>query len=281
MGGLGNQLFQYCLALHLQQAGKEVVLEKRFYNEDAYKRTYLLDILPSRLPLLENKVAKQFIRRSVKARVKRFITRKKPVEWVSESSTVNWQTILTLDDTKNYYVVGYWQEAEWVLAEKTLLQDLKLLRETIAIPEKMKKATVAVHVRQLWECDSQGNKLNNEKESNANFIWLAPDYYAQAIKKVREKDPHAIFAIFGDDEQWCKNNILPLTTADSFVMPSGQRADWQDMLLMSRCQTVICANSTFSWWSSILCNGHVVAPRIWSQEAAINQKIHAKHWEKL
>ncbi len=281
MGGLGNQLFQYSLALLLQQAGRDVVLEKSYFLKDSYKRSYLLDILPERIPLLEDKAVKLLMGKKLSNRLQRLWVGKKRPVIIKETSETDWQAVLALDSEQDYHIVGYWQDAEMIMAETQLRHDLSVLRSDITIPVEMSKATVAVHVRQLWEYDAKGNKFANHNKTGSDTVWLPVDYYANAINFIKEKLNNPVFTIFGDDEKFCRENILPLTTAGSIVIPAGERPDWQDMLLMSNYKAIICANSTFSWWSGMLCDGLVVAPKIWSKEQEQIAKIYVPHWTKL
>ena len=89
--------------------------------------------------------------------------------------------------------------------------------------------------------------------------------YKNAIKMVRQQHPNAVFFIFTDDKEWCKEHFK----GPKFItveLQEGEFTDVADMLLMSRCKHHIIANSSFSWWSAWLNDSPekiVIAPSKW------------------
>jgi TFIIF-interacting CTD phosphatase-like protein len=74
-------------------------------------------------------------------------------------------------------------------------------------------------------------------------------------------ESNAHFVIFSDDIQYCKNNFSNIKNV-SFI----EDKDYIELLLMSKMDGAIIANSTFSWWGAWLNsnpNKIVIAPKKW------------------
>tara|TARA_Y100001937_G_scaffold62817_2_gene86249 strand:+ start:1837 stop:2583 length:747 start_codon:yes stop_codon:yes gene_type:complete len=83
------------------------------------------------------------------------------------------------------------------------------------------------------------------------------EYYKNALSEVGNE---CYPVVFSDDIQWCKDN---LGLEDAYY--SEGNSQFVDMCMMSKCDSHIIANSSFSWWGAWL-NKHpvmVVAPERW------------------
>ena len=78
-----------------------------------------------------------------------------------------------------------------------------------------------------------------------------PQYYRNAIAEIQKKvHTKVTFYVFSDDIDWCREEFGD--KGFEYVNCNHGKDSWQDMMLISRCQHHIMANSTFSWWSSFL-----------------------------
>ena len=77
-----------------------------------------------------------------------------------------------------------------------------------------------------------------------DFPTLPIEYYQHAIKQF---PGNTLFLVFSDDIRWCKQYLV----GENFVFIEDE-TDIIDLILMSRCQNHIIANSTFSWWGAWL-----------------------------
>ena len=106
----------------------------------------------------------------------------------------------------------------------------------------------------------------------SNILELS--YYYEAIKYF---ESNAHFVIFSDDIQYCKNNFSNIKNV-SFI----EDKDYIELLLMSKMDGAIIANSTFSWWGAYLMdpqkNKTVIAPRNWKKEHLIQNDRYLPHW---
>lgn len=95
--------------------------------------------------------------------------------------------------------------------------------------------TCAVHLR-------FGDYLNNP-----TYINLGAEYYYKACKHIAEQVPGVVFCIFSDDHDQAKGWFTPF----NHIMIKGNK-DIDDLRLMSSCDHMIMANSSFSWWAAWL-----------------------------
>lgn len=296
MGGVGNQLFQYALALVLRERGVHVALEKLSFDGDKYRRRFALDALPRRVALLNDAAARGVIGGGVVGRLRRWVAGRGALSVVREGPGVSWREAVAVvegggggGEVGVCHVVGHWQCAELAGMAGELVTDLRELGEGLVLPDDLAAAVgsgrrvVGVHVRQKWEFDAEGVWAKSHRRAVDNTVWLGADYYARAVARVREGlGEDVVFAVFGDDEEWCRDHVLPAAGEGAFVVRgAGARgaADWEDLLLMARCDAVVCANSTFGWWAGFLCGGMVVAPESWSRDAAAGAAIRPASWE--
>lgn len=57
--------------------------------------------------------------------------------------------------------------------------------------------------------------------------------------------------------------------------------DYEELRLMSKCKHFIIANSTFSWWSSLLSENEdkvIVAPRLWYSDGRDTSALMRDEW---
>ena len=267
MGGLGNQLFQYAVALTLANKNKEVYLETRYFRRDKYKRSYSLDFLPQRLNILGDKKTSFFIGKNIFYRMARSFRKMPETRIINEKKGASWQTAINTPDNKyNWHIQGHWQSAQMVKETPYLLADLQTARDGIAIPDDIAHISperyVCIHTRQLWQYDSRGAKVKKAK-SSLPPVFCGVDYYAKAIEKIRPHCENPFFLLFGDSPEWNKKHLQPLVGNDCIAIHPGSRPDWQDMLLMAKCPYHITSNSSFSWWAAYISQGFIITSQKW------------------
>jgi len=100
-------------------------------------------------------------------------------------------------------------------------------------------------------------RLGDYRESKAHFINLK-NYYNKCIEKIKQtienpiilimaKDVNEIQEVYPDllNNVYCTTYILPSKLEDEFI-----DIDCFHFYLMSRVKTIVCANSSFSWWGA-------------------------------
>jgi len=116
--------------------------------------------------------------------------------------------------------------------------------------------SIAVHIRR----DDYLKKRNQ-------FVILNKEYYLDAVNKITQRVKKPKYLIFTEDEEWVKENILPIVGKNGVIVPTNKSFPEKDLYLMSQCKNFIIANSTFSWWGAYLSknkNKIVIAPKKWS-----------------
>lgn len=103
-------------------------------------------------------------------------------------------------------------------------------------------------------------------------------YFYNAVKYIREKEPNAVFVIFSDNVEWCKENFH---IDGEVYYETPNNPIWEKIRLMSGCKHFIIHNSTFSWWVQHL--GHrdgkiVIAPVKWMLRDDEPIEIYEDNW---
>ena len=264
-GGLGNQMFQYALYRELLHRGKEVKIDDVTGFEHDKLRIPVLDRfgIEYEKATPEEVVAITDSKMDIFSRIRRKLTGRKTKEIVEVEGIFDPQ-ILELDEA---YLVGYWQSDKYFTSPEVIehLQETFSKRPQEIMHDSVSWTTlqqieccesVSIHVRRTDYLDAEHIKIHN---------LCSETYYKNAISMVRQKHPNAVFFIFTDDKEWCKEHFK----GHNFInveLQEGEFTDVADMLLMSRCKHHIIANSSFSWWSAWIGDSPekmVIAPAKW------------------
>lgn len=264
-GGLGNQMFQYALYRELLHRGKEVKIDDVTGFEHDKLRIPVLD----RFGIEYEKATPAEViaitdsRMDIFSRIRRKLTGRKTKE-IIETEGIFDPRILELEEA---YLVGYWQSDKYFTSSEVIehLQETFSKRPQEIMHDSVSWTTlqqieccesVSIHVRRTDYLDAEHIKVHN---------LCSEKYYKSAIDMVRQEHPNAVFFIFTDDKEWCKEHFK----GHNFItveLQEGEFTDVADMLLMSRCKHHIMANSSFSWWSAWIGDTPdkmVIAPAKW------------------
>lgn len=172
-----------------------------------------------------------------------------------------------LKQKENLFLDGYFQSYKYFdEIRSTLVRDFSLKddfgTEAARTLSQIQSATqsVSMHVR-------RGDFAASCKDWNG---LCSLEYYQQALAHIKKVHPEVTIFMFSDDIAWVKENF----SFDSYmelVSRPGLSAV-EEMLLMSRCDHQIIANSTFSWWGAWLnqnVDKIVVSPSRWLVAADI------------
>ena len=266
-GGLGNQMFQYALALKQESLGRKVKIDVTKYAEHHVHNDFELDrVFGIECPYASVKEIK-----SLGYRKENHLTnflKKTPLckkTFYSNESYVFDEQVLKMD---GYYLEGFWQSERYFADIKEKILNTYRFPEFNTDVQKCyaeqisQDYSVSVHVR-------RGDYLNYSYLQGI----CTPQYYEQAMQFFREKyKGNAKFYIFSNDIEWAKNNF---PEADCVIVEGNSGKDsFRDMQLMSLCKHNIVANSSFSWWGAWLNQNKektVIAPNKW-----INQEVEEK-----
>jgi hypothetical protein len=145
--------------------------------------------------------------------------------------------------SKNMDLVGYFQSEKYFINHKDMILELLTPKDEI----KQESGLCGVHIRRGDYVKLQDYHYN-----------LDMSYYEAAMSKVNANK----YIIFSDDINWCKQQFK----GRKFQFSEG-KTPHEDLALMSKkCEHMIMANSSFSWWGSYLNqnpNKIVIAPSKW------------------
>lgn len=228
MGGLGNQLFQFSFARHLErELGKPVWLDLAYYVRHRvrspvlgklgieYRKTALAGYLWYRLN------SGRFLRYEEKT----------------------FLPDVHLDGSRDdAYFWGYWQRAEYASAgRKDVLDGFRRFP---------KRAVVQDLERRILDTDSTSIHVRRgDYRGIPKFALLTREYYASALDAVAARDSESWFVF--SDETRLEQGLLPAKKDVVYISAYGLK-DYEEFYLMSLCRRNICANSTFSWWAAFL-----------------------------
>ncbi|MDO4565762.1 MAG: alpha-1,2-fucosyltransferase [Oscillospiraceae bacterium] len=260
--GLGNQMFQYALYSAIRARRGDVKAELSFFEdyeagEDRPPRSYALGCFPAVKPDFASKeelasledISGDFLSQ---ARRKLFGQRG---HIRAESYPTRFEP--DIFEAEGVILRGFWQNPMYFEGiEESLRRDFTFAPledgENLELLARIESSeSAALHIR-------RGDYLKHEEVFGGV---CTRDYYEKAADIVSSKAGAPLkWFVFTDEPEWAKENIKieAVTVAD---INSGENS-WKDMLLMSRCRHIICANSSFSWWAAWLARDAkaIVAP---------------------
>jgi len=157
----------------------------------------------------------------------------------------------------NLILYGYFQSEKYFVKYKEQIQkifhfDCDLIQK---YSKELKQKNCSIHVR-------RGDYLNLQNFHPVQNL----EYYKKAMSLF---DKDTLFFVFSNDIEWCKNEFTYENIGtDNFIFIDGNNGQ-DDLLLMSRCQNNIIANSSFSWWAAWLnqnLNKKIICPQNWFSE---------------
>ena len=271
MGGLGNQLFQiFTLITYAIQNRQQFFLPNAEQlgtdaNGATVRHTFWNSIFKTLKPFLKDKLLVK--------RCKLLIQEKgftyEPLEPIEPSSGLRPEDIVTL--------FGYFQSYKYfdAYAEQICkMLQLDNLRFSIMMKLRYEQLTfgqtVSMHFR-------QGDYLNYPHL----YYILDQDYYTNALQTIVQTKPsiRTVMCFYEDNDETevkkiidvCKNKYPNMTFVSIDKDFTVNLEDWEQLLLMSMCDSNIIANSTFSWWAAYLnqeLGKTVVYPEKWFKPEA-------------
>ena len=278
-GGLGNQLFQYCMARSLaDKLGTNLGLDTRDFNQDS---PYLMGLKNFNIRASFNPPG--MIKHKKNGYIKYIID-----IICNNHKFVYKEPHLSFD--KNYYSLpnqsylkGYWQSEKYFENNKlNIINDLRIITEQSSQNKKISKhiartVSVSLHIR-------RGDYVSNPAY-NAAHGTCDLKYYENAVSYlIKNIDKNLTIFAFSDDPEWVSSNLkLPIDIC--YVKNNSSEFNYEDLRLMSECKHNIIANSSFSWWGAWLNtnkNKTVIAPTKWYlDQSIINDDIVPKKWIRM
>jgi hypothetical protein len=155
---------------------------------------------------------------------------------------------LTYSNSQSIDLYGYYQSEKYFSNVESTIR--KVFAPSLAMQKKVNllrprlKGKAAIHVR-------RGDYVNNPHHEVCGV-----DYYQRAMEYAKTHFSIKGFVFFSDDIAWCSS------TFPGHDYMTGN-PDAFDLHLMSSCDIVIMANSSFSWWAAWLNGKHAICPSAW------------------
>lgn len=263
LGGLGNQLFQYALGRHLSMRVDSPLHFDTWWHTSEnrpFQLDFLSDFFHEARPMSDHRTAEWRLRLATRApNLLRLIS---PTTITERAQGYDPRV---LEARPGARLIGYFQSwmyfgriqsslrseilslapaSSWVCDQITTIQDAD--------------RPIAVHVR-------RGDYSKSRQERFHGTLGIR--YYQSALDALEPKRGTEIF-VFSDAPEAGSliKAVAPRATSVNVVQAPQGAAPLETLLLMAKFPTIICANSTFSWWAAFL--GHsseqsVVVPRQW------------------
>ncbi len=249
-GGLGNQMFEYAMALALRNGGHKVNIDTSMYEQVEMHNGYELDrVFGIKEPVI--------CKRGWHLFKLRFISRFLSNKIISEDTLVYDPTVLL---SPKPYINGYWQDERYF---KDIESEIRKTFQFKGVDEKNMKIADEMH-----SCNSVSLHIRRGDYAAYGMTLIGKDYYQKAIEYIMKKVETPMFYIFSDDKEESMNIIANLGIKYIFIDGNNGKDSYKDMFLMSQCSHNIIANSSFSWWGAWLNSNPikiVVAPFLWSK----------------
>ncbi|MDO9000766.1 MAG: alpha-1,2-fucosyltransferase [Bacteroidota bacterium] len=284
-GGLGNQLFQFALALALktknpnEKIGVDLTYyktkNKRITERKSFIHAFNIDSFPEA-------TFKELNKTNPLQTIKKLFSKEKKILIINENSTLFLPSILSCDT--NTFLNGYWQSYKYFEEINSVIKKQFSLKISLSVEsEEQKKiilktpTSIGIHIR-------RGDYLSKYSEI---YNQLNLDYYYKGVAYVQKNlnvEKISLF-LFSDDIEWCKQNFKT-TEEVYFIENASTKPDYEDLSLMSYCTHNIIANSSYSWWGAWLNtneNKIIIAPSKWynNQEPDFNKSIYPSTWTVL
>jgi len=282
IGGLGNQMFQYAMAVTLKKAFPDEVVKinTSCFNGYHLHNGYELDrIFNVAIPQAKIRdlldVAYPWIHYRLWQIGRRILPQRKDMAWDSDYKN----GFLITDVADKRYFDGYWQSPKFFskyrddilnamqfkeISEQKNIEALQFINYT---------KTAFVHIR-------RGDYMNHPV-----FGGICSDiYYHNGIHILRQEYGYHRFIVFSNDIEWCRQELSELFCGCDVIYAdwNNRQDSYRDMQLMSNCRAGIIANSSFSWWGAWLSNSEIIlCPTKWTNIKGHRDDIFPSEWRKI
>ena len=276
-GGLGNQLFQYAIGKSLSVYSNEKLLfDVSSYTWDNLRKYELsvfnfndtiaeqpdLKIINDALPFFSDRIISKVLR--------------KPIPYYRLPIIREHSFTFDLNFYKfrktNLILQGYWQSEKYFSHIRSIIKTDLSVNEVIFSVNMLfykeliesSSSSVSIHIR-------RGDYVTNS--STMVYHGLCDlEYYYAAMKKIESQIETRTYFIFSDDKDFVKEIFAH---KPNVVIIENIKQDYEELILMSKCNHNIIANSSFSWWGAWLNDNDtkiVIAPKKWFSDPIMQQQ---------
>lgn len=269
-GGLGNQLFQYSTGLAIsEKSGKNLVIRgdllpehedsiagvSRWPNQIvSFKHSGQVRTVSFQPPGKTNLNGKAM--QIMRLLGDGFPGLTKSLGWISGENS-NQMPPKNSDSVRLINSYSPYKEIAWANRARLRSEINSIVEPTMGFLELLKELqsqpTIIVHLR-------QGDYLKLQHLFGKPSI----AYLGSALDALSSSIPDARLWLFTDSPAETPSDLIGLLRPDRQIGPEELSRPIENLVLMSKGSALVAANSTFSWWASLLCdeNAPVIAPRI-------------------
>jgi hypothetical protein len=256
-GGLGNQLFQYGAALQLSiDLGCRITVDdslldpKVTMNAGVASRHLELDQFESKIATIKHSSSNSSRMRSKLLTAQRLIGDRAPkllLKYGIFANETNDQVKVFKTIRKPVAINSYCSSpAYFPECQEELAGQISQIRNPSqwylqASKELAEVSPIALHVR-----------LGDYKNLCAIYGRPDPEYYAKAVNLITQRiGDHPIW-LFSDDPELASKILEKHITISKVIDPKASARAIEHLNLLGKCQGIVCANSSFSWWGGFL-----------------------------
>jgi len=285
-GGLGNQMFQYAFGRSISLHAKQE-LKLDISNFETYElRTYLLNCFSITGSIATKKELDKYKIQSKYLKYLKYLIKNSHLfknikigKMYFEKQGFSYDPNVFLSHSA--YYVGYWQSYKYfenirdILLKEFSINTMTDTTNLAMLSNIENTSSISLHIR-------RGDYVTN-KHTNSIHGTCSLTYYVNAINIMSQNLDNPTFFIFSDDIQWVKDNLK--IEYPTYYVDFNDDSPEKDIILMSKCQHNIIANSSFSWWGAWLnnySNKIIIAPKNWVNNNNINTiDLIPKDWKRL
>ena len=290
-GGLGNQLFQYFAGKYLaHKSGGELRVDPSLsqFGRSGHSDWINAATLSIGSARRRNKFSITDLKSMVKRKARKFLVRifsskelQLRVLHQYESPVLGFDPLLE-EIEPPVTITGYFQTWRYyqALTDQGLVEEIQMKNPSNWFLEK------------ISELDRQGNVLGihvrrGDYVGNSDIGTLSVLYYESAVTELRARGgTWDEIWIFSDDVNLTKHEFKTFDGGRkklNFVHPPKDSHSFESMLLMSKCQSLVIANSTFSWWAASLGNPNknIACPTKWFAQMDDPEELYPAGWIRV
>jgi hypothetical protein len=256
-GGLGNQLFQYGAALQLSidlgcliTVDDSLLNPKVEMNEGVASRHLELDEFESQIATTKHSSSNSSRIRSKLLTVQRLIGDRAPkllLKYGIFANETNDQVKVFKTIRKPVTINSYCSSpAYFPGCQEELAKQISQIRNPSqwylqTSKELAEVSPIALHVR-----------LGDYKNLGAIYGRPDPEYYAKAVNLITQRIGERPIWLFSDEPDVASAIIGKHLDIARIIDPKSSDRAIEHLNLLGKCQGIVCANSSFSWWSGFL-----------------------------
>ena len=282
-GGLGNQMFQYALAIVMDSNGiptkisvNDYLLNRHHYGFELLKAFNVPIPIRDRMKVYVVNKSRQVFVDINWVYVRRLISKLFMTTKCIFNETMEYSFDERVFEQENSLLIGTWQCFKYFETQEDLIREVFNFKKPIdplnlKLSKEIKSVNaIAVHVR-------RGDFLNPGM-SNRRIIIDLKDYYQNAFDIMNNTVENPVFYVFSDEISGAKQNLKGENV--KFISHNSGSNSYLDMYLMSLCKHFVIANSTFSWWAAWLAENKkkkVIIPSPWIKGSKC-KGLYPKDW---